>query len=40
MPLTFTHEFNTAIYKSTSTFSTGLFINGEFVDAVDGGYIE
>ena len=40
MPLTFTHEFNTAIYKGTSSFSTGLFINGEYVDSVDGRTIE
>ena len=40
MPLSFTHEFDTPVYKGTSSFSTGLFINGQFVDAIDGGLIE
>ncbi|KAF7790303.1 hypothetical protein EIP86_001257 [Pleurotus ostreatoroseus] len=40
MPLSFTHEFDTPVYKGTSSFSTGLFINGQFVDAIDGGLID
>ncbi|KAF5346485.1 hypothetical protein D9756_010093 [Leucocoprinus leucothites] len=37
MVKTYTHEFNTPLYKGSVTLKTGLFINGEWVDPVDGG---
>ncbi len=40
MPSTFTYTFDTPLYKGKSTFNTGLFINGEFVDPVDDAKIE
>jgi aldehyde dehydrogenase (NAD+) len=36
----FTYQFDTPSYKGTSTVSTGLFINGEFVEPVEKGTIE
>ena len=36
MPITFSHEFNTPVFKGKTSFSTGLYINGKSVDAVDG----
>ncbi|KAI0791844.1 aldehyde dehydrogenase [Abortiporus biennis] len=32
MPGIFTYKFDTPVYKGESSFSTGLFVNGEFVD--------
>ena len=40
MPGTYTHKFDTAVYKGEVTINTGLFINGQFVDPVDGETIE
>ncbi|EPQ61365.1 aldehyde dehydrogenase [Gloeophyllum trabeum ATCC 11539] len=40
MPSTFTHEFNTPVYKGKSSFNTGLFIDGKFVDGQDGETID
>ncbi|KAG5645480.1 hypothetical protein DXG03_006025 [Asterophora parasitica] len=40
MPGTFTHEWNTPAFSGKTSFSTGLFINGEFVDGSEGGLIE
>lgn len=40
MPSTFTYKFDTPVFKGTSNFSTGLLINGEFVDGVEGKTIE
>ena len=40
MPETFTYEFDTTVYKGKTSFSTGLFINGKFVDGSEGGLIE
>ncbi|KAG7447971.1 aldehyde dehydrogenase [Guyanagaster necrorhizus] len=40
MPSTFTYTFDTQLYKGKSTFNTGLFINGEFVDPVVDAKIE
>ncbi|KAJ2924332.1 hypothetical protein H1R20_g12767, partial [Candolleomyces eurysporus] len=40
MPGTFTYTFDTPTYKGTSTINTGLFINNEWVDPVDGDLIE
>ncbi|KAF9563464.1 aldehyde dehydrogenase [Agrocybe pediades] len=37
---TFTYEFDTPAYKGTSTIHTGLFINGQWVDPVQGGTID
>ena len=40
MPETFTYNFETPVYKGQTTFSTGLFIDGKFVDGVNKGTIE
>lgn len=40
MTPTFTHEFNTPVYKGKSLFSTGLYINGKFVEGSDSTTIE
>ncbi|RDB20392.1 Aldehyde dehydrogenase [Hypsizygus marmoreus] len=40
MPGTFTHTFDTPSYKGTATVNTGLFINGQWVDPVEGGTID
>ncbi|KAI0791845.1 aldehyde dehydrogenase [Abortiporus biennis] len=40
MPETFTYQFNTPVFKGESSFSTGLFINGEFVDGSKKTYID
>jgi hypothetical protein len=40
MPATFTHEFDTPAYKGKTSFSTGLFIGGKFVDGSDQTTIE
>jgi len=40
MPNEFTYKFDTELYKASVTFNTGLFIDGEFVDPVEGGTIE
>ncbi|PSR83803.1 hypothetical protein PHLCEN_2v5617 [Hermanssonia centrifuga] len=40
MPQTFTYVFDTPVYKGTSSFSTGIFINGKFQDGSEGGYID
>ncbi|KAI6156123.1 aldehyde dehydrogenase [Pisolithus thermaeus] len=40
MPIVFTHEFNTPVYKGKVSFNTGLFINGQFVDGLDGTTID
>jgi len=32
MPETFTHTFDTPVYKGTTSFSTGLYIDGKWVD--------
>ncbi|KIK63993.1 hypothetical protein GYMLUDRAFT_241217 [Collybiopsis luxurians FD-317 M1] len=37
---TFTHEFNTPAYKGKSSFNTGLYINGKFVEGSDKTYID
>lgn len=36
----FSRKFDTALYKGEVSVNTGLFINGEFVDAVDKETIE
>lgn len=40
MPGTFTHQFDTALYKGSVTVNTGLFIGGQFVDPIDKETIE
>jgi aldehyde dehydrogenase (NAD+) len=40
MPETFSTQWNTPVYKGATSFSTGLFINGEFVDGVKKTTIE
>lgn len=40
MPTTFEYDFDTPVFKGKSTFSTGLLINGQFVDGSEGKTIE
>ncbi|KAF8995906.1 aldehyde dehydrogenase [Cyathus striatus] len=40
MPATFAYDFDTPIYRGKTSFSTGLFINGKFVDGSDGTTID
>ncbi|KAF5346549.1 hypothetical protein D9756_010091 [Leucocoprinus leucothites] len=35
MPSTFSYKWDTPVYKGSTSFSTGLFINGEFVDGAN-----
>jgi aldehyde dehydrogenase (NAD+) len=37
---TYTHKFDTQSYKGSVTIHTGLFIDGKFVDPVEGGTVE
>jgi aldehyde dehydrogenase (NAD+) len=37
---TFTHEFDSESYKGKTSFQTGLFIGGEFVDGIEGKTLE
>ncbi|KAL0948759.1 hypothetical protein HGRIS_008890 [Hohenbuehelia grisea] len=36
----FTHQFDTPVYKGSASIDTRLFIDGKFVDPVEGGSIE
>ncbi|TEB19307.1 aldehyde dehydrogenase [Coprinellus micaceus] len=40
MPARFEYEFDTPVYKGSTSFETGLFIGGDFVDGSDLGTIE
>jgi len=40
MPETFTHNFQSEAYTGKTSFSTGLFIDGKFVDGSDKTYID
>jgi aldehyde dehydrogenase (NAD+) len=40
MPSTFSYEWNTPVYKGKTSFNTGLFINGQFVDGSDNTTID
>ncbi|KAF8654316.1 hypothetical protein AX16_003543 [Volvariella volvacea WC 439] len=40
MPSTFSYEWNTATFKGSTSFSTGLFINGQWVDGSDNTTID
>ena len=40
MPETFSHKWDTPVYKGETSFNTGLFINGQYVDGKKGQTIE
>jgi aldehyde dehydrogenase (NAD+) len=40
MPTSFSYQFDTKVYKGSTSFETGLFIDGKFVDGAEGGKIE
>lgn len=40
MPETFSYTFDTAAFKGKTTISTGLYIDGKFVDGSKKGTIE
>ncbi|KAG1736643.1 aldehyde dehydrogenase domain-containing protein [Suillus paluster] len=40
MPSTFTHEFNAHAFKGKVSFSTGIFVNGQFQDGSDNTTID
>jgi aldehyde dehydrogenase (NAD+) len=40
MPTSFAYHFDTPVYTGSTTFETGLFIGGKFVDGSEGGTIE
>lgn len=40
MPKAFATELDTAVYKGKVSVNTGLYINGQFVDGVDGETLE
>jgi hypothetical protein len=40
MPSTFIKTFDTLTFKGTISVPLGLYINGEFVDPVEGGTLE
>jgi aldehyde dehydrogenase (NAD+) len=40
MPSTFIKTFDTPTFKGTISVPLGLYINGEFVDPVEGGTLE
>lgn len=40
MPPTFSYNWDTPVYKGRTSYSTGLFINGQFVDGVKKQTIE
>ena len=40
MPSTFSYEWDTPAYKGKTSFNTGLFINGQFVDGSNKTTIE
>ena len=40
MPQVLNYEFNTAAYTGKTTVNTGLFIDGKWVDPIQGGIIE
>jgi aldehyde dehydrogenase (NAD+) len=40
MPETFSHEWDTPVYKGKTSFNTGLFIGGQFVDGKKGKTID
>lgn len=40
MPQVFTREFETKTFNGEISVNTGLFIDGKYVDAAEGGTIE
>jgi hypothetical protein len=40
MPQIFSREWDTDVYKGKTSFNTGLFINGQYVDGRKGTTIE
>ena len=40
MPTVYSECFDAPLFKGKVSVNTGLFINGEYVDSVDGGTIE
>ncbi|KAL0959104.1 hypothetical protein HGRIS_014401 [Hohenbuehelia grisea] len=40
MTTNFSYTFDTPVYKASSTLNSGLFIDGQFVDPVQGGFVE
>lgn len=40
MPSSFNYQFDTPVFKGKADFSTGLFIDGKFVDGASGSTIE
>jgi aldehyde dehydrogenase (NAD+) len=40
MPGSFSYEWDTPVYKGKTSFNTGLFINGQYVDGTKGKTIE
>ncbi|KAH7921428.1 aldehyde dehydrogenase [Leucogyrophana mollusca] len=40
MPSTFSYDFNSAAYKGQVSFSTGIYINGQFLDGADNTTID
>ncbi|PVF99104.1 aldehyde dehydrogenase [Serendipita vermifera] len=40
MPTSFSYQFDTKVYKGSTSFETGLFIDGKFVDGAEGGTID
>ncbi|KAM6494578.1 aldehyde dehydrogenase [Amanita muscaria] len=40
MPSTYTHHFDTPVFKGDVTINTGLFINGQWVDPIEGDSID
>uniref|UniRef100_A0A0W0FR12 Aldehyde dehydrogenase domain-containing protein n=1 Tax=Moniliophthora roreri TaxID=221103 RepID=A0A0W0FR12_MONRR len=40
MPTTFSYDFNTEVFKGKTSFSTGVFINGQFQDGAEGTTID
>ncbi|KAF9445644.1 aldehyde dehydrogenase [Macrolepiota fuliginosa MF-IS2] len=40
MPKTYTHHFDTPTFKGSITVNTGLYINGKWVDPVEGGTVD
>ncbi|KIL58093.1 hypothetical protein M378DRAFT_15832 [Amanita muscaria Koide BX008] len=40
MPSTYSHHFDTPVFKGAVTINTGLYINGQWVDPVEGDTID
>lgn len=40
MSYVYTHQFDSSLYTGSVTVNTGLFVDNEYIDAVDGSPIE